>query len=130
MVNNIKVYQRLSLELTLDQWMTSEFIVFGGAEGREALLSKFGVFFSLKFLVSINCMDIVPWSWQVIEILHQWLFAWECTQGGSDVVISLTYLNFTKIEIKSTSTWRHVNFLKADIYRNIRSPMKPRNGKR
>ena len=49
MVNKIKVYWRVSLEFTLDQWMTSEFIVFGGAEGGEALLSKFGVFFSLKF---------------------------------------------------------------------------------
>ena len=130
MVNKIKVYWRVSLELTLDQWMTSEFIVFGGAEGGEALLSKFGVFFSLKFWVSINCMDIVPWTWQVIEILHQWLFAWEHTQDGSDVLISLTYLNFTKIKIKSTSSCRHMNIFKANVYRNIRSPMKPRNGKR
>ena len=130
MVNKIKVYWRISLALTLDQWMTSEFIVFGGAEGGEVLHSKFRVFFSLKFWVSISCMDIVPWTGQVIEILHQWLFAWECTQDGSDVVISLTYLNFTKIEIKSISTWRHMNFLKANIYRNIRAPMKPRNGKR
>ena len=34
--------------------MTSEFIVFGGAEGGEALLSKLEVFFSLKFWVSIK----------------------------------------------------------------------------
>ena len=49
MVNKIKVYWRVSLELTLDQWMTSEFIVLGGPEGGEALLSTFAVFFSLKF---------------------------------------------------------------------------------
>ena len=102
--NNIKGNGRVGLELTCNSlvikechWITSLW----KSRRQSNLLNQFGVFCSLKFWVSINHIIIVPWTWKVTMIRHQWSFTRKHLLHGSDVVISLISLFPTKIRIKS-----------------------------